>query len=434
MNGEDNQSIEPYKIFFQVKTKEIKADSLVPSDWTIYNLNILTIRKWILNNELTVFVICNMKDGKEEFKYSIPEYDFSYKEIQLEIIKEGITDNSSKKVKEIKQITCKHELTGEVIHQLNWLARIRHYDRLLRLTHPLLDISTEKTLYDFSNLEFTNFFTDELLCKLGFLQSKFIDKTSDFDVFKSRNSIILKELIIEAIKTSLIYDKENMMTINKLNIKVDLSAEEYREDNEYLPYNMYFHLRLQDMLTKKLQEKLPEYGNNIAFRYKFIIFQCTTRLVRLVLLELDIFRKQRSHFSKYSDLLINYLILNELDKKEFNKEKLDLICNTLSKILTINESMFNDAIECIRKRLSSNDDFKLELSLYGTSDGEDSLEKNKYQMLDYLISNYLELIKRQEISLTENLENDFYVKINFNRIQIENDINEYVEKFIADYS
>ena len=114
--GEDRESIEPFKLFVQVKASE-RVDAR-PSDWTEY-VEPLKVRNWILSNELTVVVRCNLLSG--ETRYCIPEDECDYWEIDFH------TD---------VPIRIDKPFTSQTVQELVWMARLRHYDRIIRLTRP----------------------------------------------------------------------------------------------------------------------------------------------------------------------------------------------------------------------------------------------------------------------------------------------------------
>jgi hypothetical protein len=116
--GEDNGVIEPFKIYVQAKTSE--KDDLNKSDWTIYE-DALTVRNWVLGNDSTVLVRYNKKDGI--FKYCIPEDQVTYWDLPLDRSKEVA-------------LHCSDTLDDDAILRLMWHARIRHYERIVKITQP----------------------------------------------------------------------------------------------------------------------------------------------------------------------------------------------------------------------------------------------------------------------------------------------------------
>lgn len=114
--GESDDVIEPFKIFVQVKASE--AFDRNPSDWTEY-CDPLTVRNWILSNELTIVVRKNFKS--DEIRYSIPENECEYWDIDY---KKGFP------------VRLNTSFDKRTAAELIWVARLRHYDRLMRLTLP----------------------------------------------------------------------------------------------------------------------------------------------------------------------------------------------------------------------------------------------------------------------------------------------------------
>jgi len=139
---EDNSVIEPFKIFIQVKASE--AFDKNPSDWTEY-CDPFTVRNWILSNEMTVIIRTNLMS--QETRYAVPEDECEYWDINYE------------KSFPIQLLTT---FDKKVAEQLIWMARIRHYDRLVRLTLPN---EFEHHVYD--DIPHFRLFLFELLMRLG---------------------------------------------------------------------------------------------------------------------------------------------------------------------------------------------------------------------------------------------------------------------------
>lgn len=114
--GEDRGAIEPFRIFVQVKASE--AFETNPSDWTEY-CDPLTVRNWILGNDMTIVVRVNLTTG--EMRYNVPEDECEYWEISY---------SSAVPIRLIEGFD------SSVAEKLMWVARLRHYDRLMRLTMP----------------------------------------------------------------------------------------------------------------------------------------------------------------------------------------------------------------------------------------------------------------------------------------------------------
>lgn len=116
--GEDAGIIEPFRIYVQVKTSE-KNDQH-KSDWTIYE-DLLTVRNWVIGNDLTVVIRHNKKSG--EYNFCVPEDEVEYWDLPS-------TKNSD------IAINCNEKFDIEAAKKLMWMARIRHYDRIVRITQP----------------------------------------------------------------------------------------------------------------------------------------------------------------------------------------------------------------------------------------------------------------------------------------------------------
>lgn len=114
--GEHGEVIEPFKVFVQVKSSDVFEK--YPSDWTEY-CDPLTVRNWILSNELTVVVRINLQT--KEARYCVPEDECEYWDIDYE-----------KKF----PIRLINSFDQDAARYLMWAARIRHYDRLVRLMVP----------------------------------------------------------------------------------------------------------------------------------------------------------------------------------------------------------------------------------------------------------------------------------------------------------
>ncbi|HDY8002492.1 TPA: hypothetical protein RQK74_004458 [Vibrio vulnificus] len=116
--GEDSGVIEPFRIYVQVKASE--NDDQYKSDWTIYE-DYLTVRNWVIGNDLTVLVRYNKKSG--EYKFCIPEDEVEY--WNLPFVQGGDV-----------AINCNETFDIEATKKLMWIARIRHYDRIIKFTQP----------------------------------------------------------------------------------------------------------------------------------------------------------------------------------------------------------------------------------------------------------------------------------------------------------
>jgi len=145
--GESNGIIEPFKIFVQVRASS-QADRR-PSAWTEYE-DPLTVRNWVLGNELVILVRHNFTTVTT--RYCVPEEDILYWEI-----------DPRRRV----PLRCLHEFNSATVEELIWRARIRHYDRIVRITQPNeFEKSTWKDIPQF------RLFVLELLFRLGFIDRR----------------------------------------------------------------------------------------------------------------------------------------------------------------------------------------------------------------------------------------------------------------------
>lgn len=341
LNGHDNDFIvEPFRIFFQVKTIETKAK--VDSDWTIYDLDISTVRKWILGNELTILVKYNIDEDR--FKYCIPEFEITYRDLALKI-----SDNKSQK------FYCKYDFDIKKLNSLIWLARVRNYDRILRLTHPLLDIknSDVTNIHSLKKLEDTNFFTVELLCKLDLMNKaniENIEMKSDtlLDAMKVNNGQIRDDILYDAIVQSLIFYNENDKLRPIFNLKVDID-DIYDKDMDFSPFNIIIFEMSYLLLLAKLNEYISDY--NLQDKYDFILFQCATCLTRLILMELDEFRSEsKIKFDKFEYAVIAFLLSREDSSlyNAINKDYFLFICKNILSYIDKCRIKFNVAKERVR--------------------------------------------------------------------------------------
>lgn len=113
---QDGEYIEPFRIFVQAKASE-HLDTQ-PSDWTEY-CDPMTVRNWVLNQELTVVVRQNLVS--KEMRYCIPEEDIDYWTLD---------------VSADVPVRLSLPFGYETVAHLVWRARLRHYDRIVRLVRP----------------------------------------------------------------------------------------------------------------------------------------------------------------------------------------------------------------------------------------------------------------------------------------------------------
>jgi hypothetical protein len=144
---QDGEYIEPFRIFVQSKASE-QLDTTA-SDWTEY-CDPMTVRNWVLNNELTVVVRQNLASG--ERRYCIPEEDIDYWSI------DPTHDVPVRLTQAFDQQTVKH---------LVWRARLRHYDHVVRLVRPN-DFESEVG----DDVPAYRKFVVELLLRLGLLDTR----------------------------------------------------------------------------------------------------------------------------------------------------------------------------------------------------------------------------------------------------------------------
>ncbi|MET1255927.1 DUF4365 domain-containing protein [Aliikangiella maris] len=147
--GEDDGVIEPFKIYVQAKTSE--KDDLYKSDWTIYE-DVLTVRNWVLGSDFTILVRFNKKDGI--YKYCIPEDEVTYWDLPLDRSRDVA-------------LNCSQVLDDDAISQLMWQARIRHYERIVKITQPN---DFEDTSWE--DLPQFRLFCLEFLTRLGLMNGK----------------------------------------------------------------------------------------------------------------------------------------------------------------------------------------------------------------------------------------------------------------------
>jgi hypothetical protein len=142
--AEEDEIIEPFKIFIQVKASDEFDKN--PSDWTEY-CDALTVRNWILSNELTIVVRKNLKSG--EIRYAIPEEEFEYWKLDPD------TKFPVRMLKDFDATAAKRVM---------WKARVRHYERLVRLTMP-----NPFETHEFEGIPKYRLFLLELLFRMGVL-------------------------------------------------------------------------------------------------------------------------------------------------------------------------------------------------------------------------------------------------------------------------
>jgi len=94
--------------------------STINSDWTVYDINTETIRNWIIANDMTIVIRYNLHD--EKAYYCVPEDNLNYWDL------EDIEKNTV--------LQCDIPFNKQEIEKIMWQARVRHYDRLVRLTMP----------------------------------------------------------------------------------------------------------------------------------------------------------------------------------------------------------------------------------------------------------------------------------------------------------
>jgi hypothetical protein len=144
---QDVDEIEPFKIFVQSKASAT-FDS-VTSDWTEYE-DPMTVRNWVLGNELTVVIRQNFTSG--DIKYCIPEEEIDHRKIDYgKLFPVRILTNFEGK---------------NTVEQLIWRARIRHYHRLVQLAQP-----SEFDKGDPEEVPSYRLFLAEFLARIGILGS-----------------------------------------------------------------------------------------------------------------------------------------------------------------------------------------------------------------------------------------------------------------------
>ena len=136
--------VEPFRVFVQSKGTTREAN------WTEY-VDPLTVRNWVTGNELVVVVKRNVETG--ESRYCIPEDSFDYFDIHPYVIDRRNIP-----------IRCEVEFKKDTPKELVWRARIRHYERMVRLSLP----DNER----FQEIPKARLFLMELFDRCGLLDSK----------------------------------------------------------------------------------------------------------------------------------------------------------------------------------------------------------------------------------------------------------------------
>lgn len=115
--------VEPFRIFVQSKATEPDASAKVR--WTEY-IKPLTVRNWILGNEMVVVVKRDLTSRTA--RYCIPEEVHAYEDVHDYLF-------SAESPRDFP-IVCEQKFTRKTPGELVWRARVRHYDRLIRLALP----------------------------------------------------------------------------------------------------------------------------------------------------------------------------------------------------------------------------------------------------------------------------------------------------------
>ncbi len=140
-------TVEPSRIFVQSKATDLAGDAKVR--WTEY-LDPMTVRNWILGNEMVVVIKRDLASNTA--RYCIPEEVYTYVDVH-ECLFGGDAPRSF-------PIVCDQPLTERTPEQLVWRARIRHYDRLIRL-------ATADD--DFNGVPADQVYALELACRLNLI-------------------------------------------------------------------------------------------------------------------------------------------------------------------------------------------------------------------------------------------------------------------------
>ncbi|KRA65316.1 hypothetical protein [Rhizobium sp. Root651] len=116
-------TVEPFRIFVQSKATDPATG--VAARWTEY-VDPLTVRNWLLGNEMVVVIKRDLRTNSA--RYCIPEEVYRYEDVH-ECLFAGETRKEF-------PITCDTNFTEETPDKLVWRARVRHYDRIIRLALP----------------------------------------------------------------------------------------------------------------------------------------------------------------------------------------------------------------------------------------------------------------------------------------------------------
>ncbi|WP_174156777.1 hypothetical protein [Rhizobium rhizogenes] len=178
----DGGTIEPSRIFVQSKATDPDVGDSVR--WTEY-LDPLTVRNWILGNEMVVVIKRDLRS--KIAKYCIPEEVYNYSDVHKYLF--------GAEVPRKFPIVCDLPLTEKTPEQLVWRARVRHYDRLIRLV--ALD-------EQFEGLPAEQVYALELAHRLGLLSAP----------------LLLSEAAIQAL--------QNLPNLGEFPASGDMSADDHR--------------------------------------------------------------------------------------------------------------------------------------------------------------------------------------------------------------
>jgi hypothetical protein len=144
---ETSNIVEPFRLFVQSKGTETHN----PTRWTEY-VDALTVRNWVLGNELVIVIKRDLLTG--EARFCIPEEDYEYFDLHEFLFK----GSAPKRV----PLNCCTPFDRNTPIQLLWRARLRHYERLIRMCLP--------DNQQWRELPKAQLFSYELLSRLGMVE------------------------------------------------------------------------------------------------------------------------------------------------------------------------------------------------------------------------------------------------------------------------
>ena len=165
-HGSDG-TVEPFRIFVQSKATEPSADA--KARWTEY-IDPLTARNWILGNEMVVVIKQDLTSRIA--RYCIPEEIYAYEDVHDYLFEAESARNFP--------IVCDQKFTRKTPSALVWRARVRHYDRLIRLALP-----TD----EFRGMPAADVYAMELAFRLGLIDTPFQPSVASLDLLRRLSPI-----------------------------------------------------------------------------------------------------------------------------------------------------------------------------------------------------------------------------------------------------